>query len=304
MAYAIGNLGGSLGYSAWRWIFIIEGACTAVIAIISSFLIVDWPDQCRFLTAAEKDLLDRRLAADGAESCRMDTLNPYARGLILKDWKIWLCSLIYMSIGTTGYAVTFFMPTILLEFGWLATEAQIRTIPVYAVSAAAMLLVAYLSDRYRHRYGFVIVGCVIATIGYVMLLCQRDLSRDTKFAAIFLVAMGGYISTPMALAWLSNNVSGHWKRAISSGIQVTLGNIAGIIGANIFVGSEAPRYHTGYGTALALIWVGALGATVFYVGLLLENRRRDAGKRDYRLSRPDEEVKNMGDHHPKFRFTL
>jgi sugar phosphate permease len=234
----------------------------------------------------------------------MDTLNSFARTSILKDWKIWICSLMYLSIGTTGYAVTFFMPTILLEFGWLATEAQIRTIPVYAVSAVVMLTVAYLSDKYCHRYGFVMLGCVIATIGYAILLSQGGLSRDTKFAAIFLVAIGGYISTPMGLAWLSNNVSGHWKRAISSGAQVMLGNISGIVGTNIFLASEAPKYHTGYGVALALIWVGAICATFFFLGLLRENKKREAGLRDYRLNLPEEEVKNMGDDHPTFRFTL
>ncbi|KAI0128285.1 major facilitator superfamily domain-containing protein [Xylariales sp. AK1849] len=304
LAYAIAHLSGSHGYAAWRWIFIIEGAATAAIAIISAFFIVDWPEQCRFLTAAERDLLKRRLAKDGADTARMDTLNKYACRLILFDWKIWLGSLTYMGIGTTGYATTFFMPTILLEFGWKAEEAQIRTIPIYIVSAAGVFLFAYLSDRFRHRYSFIMLGCFISTIGYGMLLHQGSLSRDAKFGAIFLVASGGYIGTPIALTWLSNDVSGHWKRAFSSGTQVTVGNIAGIISANIFLTNESPTYFTGYGISLGMLWLGGIAATTLVIGLLIENKRRDAGKRDYRLSQPDEEVKNMGDDHPSFRFTL
>lgn len=304
LAYAIAHLGGANGYMAWRWIFIIEGAATSFISIFAAFLIVDWPEQCRFLSGAEKQLLRRRLAEDGTEDARMDTLNGFAYALIFSDWKIWLSSLVYMGIGTTGYATTFFMPTILLEFGWKAEEAQIRTIPIYVVSAAGMLLVAYLSDRCRHRYGFIMAGCCIATVGYGMLLHQGGMSRDTKFTAVFLVALGGYISTPMALTWLSNNVAGHWKRAFSSGLQVMVGNIAGIIGANIFLTTESPTYFTGYGVSLGMLWMGGIAATALFVGLLLENKKREAGQRDCRLSQPEEEVKNMGDYHPSFRFTL
>ena len=90
LAYGIANLGGQDGFAAWRWIFIIEGAITAVIALISTFLIVDWPEQCRYLNDAEKELLKRRLAADGGDRCRMDTLNNFSLKLIFSDYKIWL----------------------------------------------------------------------------------------------------------------------------------------------------------------------------------------------------------------------
>ncbi|KAJ9137120.1 MFS general substrate transporter [Pleurostoma richardsiae] len=304
LAYAIAKLGGNEGYAAWRWIFIIEGAITAFIALVSAFLIVDWPEQCRYLTAEEKDLLKRRLEADVGDHCRMDTLNKFSYKLIFSDYKIWLSSFIYMGIGTTGYATTFFMPTILLEFGWKAESAQVHTIPVYVVSAAGMLFSAWASDRMRHRYGWIMGGTVIATVGYAMLLDQSGLSRDAKYAAVFLVCLGGYIATPIALAWLQNNLSGHWKRSFGSGLQITLGNIAGIIGANIFLANEAPKYHTGYGTAFGMLWMGALAATAMFVLMWRDNKKRTAGEYNSRLSQPEDELNNMGDYHPSFRFTL
>ncbi|KAI0122798.1 MFS general substrate transporter [Daldinia grandis] len=305
LAYAIANLDGHNGIAGWRWIFIIEGAATAVVAIVSVFFIVDWPEQCRFLTPEEKHQLELRLADDGVGAmARMDTLNAYAYRRILTDWKVWAGSIMYMGIGVTGYATTFFMPTILREFGWEAQAAQIHTIPVYVVSAIGMVFVAYFSDRFKHRYGFVILGCTIATVGYAMLLRHDGLSSDAKYGAVFLVSLGGFVSTPIALAWLANNMAGHWKRSFGSAIQVSLGNIAGIVAALIFRQDEAPRYPTGYGTALVVTWLGGLSATLLFIGMLIENRRRDAGRRESRLSHPKEEVDNMGDYHPSFRFTL
>ncbi|KAI1151569.1 MFS general substrate transporter [Nemania diffusa] len=304
LAYAIADLDGHLNLRAWRWIFIIEGAATAFVAVIAAFLIVDWPSQCRFLNTEEKALLSRILDEDGADEARMDTLNKQAYKLIFGDWKIWLASLVFMGMAIAGYSMVFFMPTILVEFGWKAREAQIHSIPIYAVTAVVVVLVGWLSDRCKHRYGFVMLCCGLTTIGYGLLLGQENLSRNAKYAALFFVSSGGYTATPLSLVWLANNVSGHWKRAFSSGVQIAIGNIVGVVAANIFIAREAPEYVTGYGTALGFTWLGGIAATALFVGMWVENRKREAGERDDRLSRPVEEVQNMGDYHPSFRFTL
>ena len=215
-----------------------------------------------------------------------------------------------MGVGITGYATTFFMPTILKEFGWTAESAQVHTIPVYVVAAVGMLLAAWASDRLRHRYGFVMLGVVLSTIGYSVLISQSsaDLSAGTKYAAVFLAALGGYINTPLALAWLSNNLSGHWKRAFGSAIQVTIGNLAGVVASNVFLVQEAPYYPTGYGVAIGMTWIGGLAATALVLLLRRENRLRDRGLRGdgrYVLGgRSEEELQNLGDAYPSFRFTL
>lgn len=321
LAYSISKLGGVAGLAAWRWIFLIEGLATVLVSLAAYFLIADWPEECRFLTKDELALLKQRLEDDepstlthltdpSSSSTRMDTLNSFSLRLVLRDWKIWLASVAYLGIGTTGYAVTFFMPSILLEFGWTAELAQVYTIPVYAASAIVMIGVAVLSDRLGHRYGFIMASALVCTVGLVILLSQSHngappLSRGVKYMAVFLVSVGSYTGTPMCLAWLSNNVSGHWKRAFSSGIQVAIGNLAGLVSANIFLSRESPTYTTGYGTALGMTWLGAAAATVLFAGLLVENRKRSQGKRDHHLEgRTQEELHNMGDWHPSFRFTL
>lgn len=307
-----GAFGGLIAYaiakrfsgSAWRWIFIIEGAITSVLAIIAAFIIIDWPEQTRWLNAEEKELLRRRLALDVAEVCRMDTLDKPALRRILTDYKIWLGGMIYLGVSVAGYSGALFLPSILVDFKWTPEEAQVRTIPVYVFSGGMMLLGAYLSDKTRHRSGFIVAGASITTIGYAMLLSQTDKSRDYKFGAVFLVFGGAYMITPIALAWLQNNLSGHWKRLYGSSMQVMLGNIAGVIGSNIFLTNESPGFVTGYSTALAFMWVGAGSAILMAVLMWMENKKRDRGERDYLLQLPEEELKNLGDGHPVFRYTM
>ncbi|KAI0406627.1 MFS general substrate transporter [Xylaria palmicola] len=304
LAYAIAELDGHYNIRAWRWIFIIEGTATAGVSLIAVFLIVDWPSQCRFLNNEEKALLGRILADDGVAEARMDTLNKQAYKLIFGDWKIWLAAILYMGAGVMGYTLVFFMPTILVEFGWQARQAQVHTIPVYAVTAVVMVLLAWLSDRCKHRYGFIMLCCILSTIGCVLLLRQDSLSREVKYGALFVAAIGGLTSPPTAIAWLANNMSGHWKRAFSAGIQIMVGNIMAIVASYIFLEREAPRYLTGYTTALVFIWIGGFAATAMFIGMWIENRKREAGDRDYLLQLPLEEVQNLGDHHPSFRYTL
>ena len=77
------------GYSGWRWIFIIEGLLTVVVAAVSKFFVVDWPQEAKFLTPTEKDLLLRRLHDDLGEA-QMDHWDGKAARRIVSDWKIYL----------------------------------------------------------------------------------------------------------------------------------------------------------------------------------------------------------------------
>ncbi|OCL14336.1 MFS transporter [Glonium stellatum] len=306
LAFALVKMNGLGGYSGWRWIFIIEGLATIAYAPIAKFLIADWPESCKFLNSEEKALLAARLSRDGIGEARMDRLDKPAVYLILKDWKIWIGGLMYFTIGVSGYSTVFFIPYILNEFGYTATESQLHTIPIYVVSTVAMLLAAWASDRARHRYGFMMGGIIISAVAYVILLCQGPahggLPRNVKYMAIFFALIGQYISQPVPIVWLANNVSGHYKRAVSTAIQVGIGNAAGIAGSNIYLQSEAPLFKTGYGTALAMLLTCAVLSTGFYLGLMWENRKRDRGERDWRLELPEEVRKNLGDAHPSFRY--
>ncbi|WEW55773.1 hypothetical protein PRK78_001206 [Emydomyces testavorans] len=307
LAYAIANMDGVSGYRAWRWIFILEGIVTVVVAVASKFIIPDWPETAKFLNEDERRLLIARLAADN-KGATMDRLDKKAIKRCLKDVKLylggsWVRILMYFGIVNTGYATSFFTPTILNQLGWTAVRAQVMTVPVFFVATVVTLSCAFASDRLRHRYGFTMLGCCVATSGYVILLCQKHVSVGVRYAAVFLVTAGGYIAQPVVLVWLSNNMGGHYKRAISSSMQIGIGNSGGLVASNVFINSEKPLYPTGFGTSLALVWLCGLSCTAFFFWCRRENQIRDAGGRDDRYSLPEDELNNIGDDHPAFRFT-
>lgn len=208
----------------------------------------------------------------------------------------------YFGVVNTGYSVSFFTPTILKELGWTSVRAQVLSIPIYTVSCFFTLLTAFFADRLRHRYSFTMIGVLVATVGYAILLAQKHVPVGARYLAVYFITVGGYITQPVTLVWLNNNMGGHYKRSISSALQVGIGNCGGIVASNIYITTQAPTYHVGYGVSLGLLWICGLACTVFFVGLRTENKKRDKGGRDERYGLPEEELENIGDDHPRFRY--
>ncbi|KAF2501681.1 MFS general substrate transporter [Lophium mytilinum] len=299
-AYALAHLHGVGGYAGWRWIFIVEGLLTVVVGVAARWWVVDWPETARFLTPAERELLIERLARD-TDAAAMDRLDRRAVRRIAGDVKMYIGVVMYFGVVNTGYAGAFFVPTIIRELGYTAAAAQVRSIPVFVVATVVSLGAAVVSDRVRRRYWFCMGGLGVASVGYVLLLCQRWLSVGVRYFALFLVVPGGFVTQPITLVWVANTMSGHYKRAVSTAVMVGLGNAGGIVASSVFLDREMPRYPTGYGVSLGLLWVCGAACTVFLFVVKRENGKRDRGERDHRLERT-EDADNLGDDHPRFRF--
>ncbi|KAL6360873.1 hypothetical protein LRP88_06581 [Fusarium phalaenopsidis] len=302
MAYAIAHMSGIANYGGWRWIFILEGAATVLIAIFAYFYTPDWPQTAKFLTEDERELLLARLAVDTPDA----TMNHWNKGTakrVFGDLKIWLGALMYLGIVTTTYSTSFFMPTILRELGLTSLRAQVMSIPIYIAAAAVTLAGAVFSDRLKHRFGFILFGCGLTTIGYGILLATPYVPIEARYFALYLMSCGCWLAQPITVVWLNNNLGGHYKRGVGAAVQLSIGNCSGFVASNIFVPAQAPRYLLGYGVGMGFVWLCVVAACAFDFWIRRENEMRDAGKRDYLLDLNQEELNNLGDDHPSFRFT-
>lgn len=227
LGYAIGFMDGIAGLKGWRWIMIIEGIPTTLIGVAIWWWLADDPDSAYYLTPEEKALTDARMRRQIGHTKSGDMMHKKDVYAGLKDIKIWLFCVGQFGGDIILYGYSTFLPTIIRGLGdWSDAEVQALTIPCYALGAISYLVVAWLSDRTQKRAVFAIVFGIICTAGYAVLVSSAP--GNVKYFGCFLAAMGLYVVVGIPLAWLPSNNPRYGKRTVATGLQLTIGNSAGV----------------------------------------------------------------------------
>ncbi|KAI1613684.1 retrograde regulation protein 2 [Exophiala viscosa] len=301
LASAIGKMNGMRGYLGWRWVFILEGCLTCVVAIIWVFVIPNFPEDATWLTEAEREYVKARLRDDQGKSAieRRITFRDVAQ--CFKDYKFILGWLMYFGLIVPAYGYAYFAPTIIKSYGYSAIQTQFHSVPPWACAFGFSMLVAAFSDRLRHRFAFAIIPILIAITGFSILLCVHH-NRHTEYAALFLITSGCYSAMPIIVCWFTMNLGGHHRRAVGSAWQIGAGNIGGIIASYSFASTDAKTFfHKGYSICVSFICLSAVACIVYFIACISQNKSRsktpDVGLTEY-------EKVELGDMSPDYRYMV
>ncbi|PYH35258.1 allantoate permease family MFS transporter [Aspergillus neoniger CBS 115656] len=272
LAWGIAHMKGVGGYSGWRWIFILkgcikEGLLTVLMSIGAYFWVYNYPSTAEFLTPEERQFIQSRLKNDN-DSTRDEQFTWSAVFDAFKDIKVWLYGLAFHTMSLPLYTLSLFMPTIISALGYTSAQAQLLTVPPYAVAFVLTITVAILSERTHRRAPFILGSTALACIGYILLL--TDHRPGVSYLGTFFAAAGIYPAVAIVLSWPANNVSGQTKRCIANAMQISIGNLGAVLGTQLYRTETSPRYFLGHGFAL-----GYLVANLVVVGVLWEVLRRE-----------------------------
>lgn len=95
------------------------------------------------------------------------------------------------------------------------------------MAAFLTVVVSFVSDRLRLRGVIMLFTLPVAIVGYAAIANVQ--SSKVKYGMTFLMATGMYGSVPCILVWNSNNSAGHYKRATTSAMQLTIANCGGFV---------------------------------------------------------------------------
>lgn len=303
LARGIAEMDGVGGRNGWAWIFILEGILTFGIAVGAFFVMHDYPETAKFLNDDEKREVTRRLKLD--RSSLADEFDMKFFWHALQDWKIWVHMFITIGIYTPLYSISLFMPTIVRGMGYTDNSAQLMTVPPYVVACVFCIGGGFLADRMKQRGVFMIGFCIVAIIGFIMLISSE--SNAVKYAGVFFAASGIYPNVPQGVAWNGNNIGGSTKRGIGIAMHVGFGNLGGVVASFIYRSTDAPHYYSGHGTLIGLITMSTILSTIMTTYLRRENVRRDS-KYPKKPEEYTEEEKTAerekGDNAPFFRYTV
>jgi hypothetical protein len=170
----------------------------------------------------------------------------------------WLTACAYFGLLAAIYSIGVFLPTIILKLGYTANDAQLMTVPPYAIAACMTLAVAFISDRLQVRGLVMLCTMPIAIIGYAVIANIGNDHPRVKYGMTIMMAAGIYSSVPPVLAWLSNNSAGHYKRATAAALQLAIANCGGILSVFLYPDADGPNFHRGHTIILGLLVSGWL----------------------------------------------
>ena len=286
------------GLHGWRWIFILEGILTVLVSLVAYFFVANYPSTAKFLSEKEKDCIHARLVSNN-DATRNEAFTWTNVLFAIKDPKVWLYGLGFHTMSLPLYTLSLFLPTIIKELGYTAAQAQLLTVPPYAVATLLTITAAVASEKFKIRAPFIMGGSSLAAVGYIILLSSKK--PGVGYFGTILAAAGIYPATAIVLSWPANNVSGQTKRATANAMQISIGNLGAVLGTQLYRSTDGPRFFLGHGFALGYLCSNVLVVGTLWMTLKKENSKRDKGERDDRLVGVDED-EWLGDEDPRWRF--
>ncbi|TID14334.1 MFS general substrate transporter [Venturia nashicola] len=301
LAFGIGHMDGIAGQSGWRWIMILEGIPTFLLGIATWFFLADSPKAAYYLTAEEKQLMITRRSRELGQTASAQEFHVEDVHHGLKDWKTWAFCAAQFGVDTMLYGFSTFLPTIIKGINpkWSSAIVQVLTIPCYALGAITYLIAAWFSDRYQRRGIPTVALATVSIVGYGMLLSNSG--NGVHYAGCFLVAMGLYVCVGIPLAWLPDNNPRYGKRTTATGLQLTIGNCAGIMAPFLYPSKEGPRYIRGHAVTLGMVAMAAIIYGLMSIYFTSTNNKRVRGDEDHKIAGlSNQEIEELGDRSPRY----
>ncbi|KAJ4854809.1 major facilitator superfamily domain-containing protein [Trichoderma breve] len=256
IAFGVGHMDGRLGLEGWRWLFIVEGVPSIVLGILTFLFMPSYPEKAGWLTEEEKAIQVARLGVNSSHG--EAKLNWEDAKATLKDVRLYVHYITYMCIGVGVSSLSLFAPTIVSGLGYKNLQAQLFTIPPYAVAYVVTLVLAMISDHKKTR-GLVAGGCFLfGTIAFIIQACLPGKLYAARYAMLCISTAGVFAGLPPLCAWISDNVRTTTAGSLATGLNIAFTGPGQIIGVWIYRAQDAPFYRLGHGINAGFLAVGTV----------------------------------------------
>jgi MFS family permease len=219
------SMAGSAGLANWQWLFVLEGIPSILVGLMALAIVADKPEQARWLSEREKQLILADLGADYLQAGTRER----GFGQALKLARMWLLGGIYFCGIGANVTVPFWLPTIIQGLGVknTLTVGILSTVP-YIAALTAMVLVSRHSDRTlerRYHYALPCLACAAGLIGIGVFAHTPALA----FTALVIAVAGSLGGQPTFWQMPSMLLTG---TAAAGGIALinSLGALSGLVG--------------------------------------------------------------------------
>ncbi|CAG8103583.1 unnamed protein product [Penicillium olsonii] len=270
------GLSGARGISAWRWLFIIEGAITIFVAFISIFIIPDLPRTTSWLTEDEKALAAWRQTEDIGEDDWVDSEQQsmfHGAKLAFKDYKVWLLLGTVYGCTASG-AVTTFFPIVMSGLGKDSVTTLLLTTPPYLIGTIVVLIAAWHADKTGERYLHIALPPILAIACFIIAVTTTSFAP--RYVAMCIMIGGIYSSYVVVLGYISNILPRPaTKRAAALALINCLSNVCQVYTPYLYPNSAAPQYTTAFSYNIAMSALTIIFGTILRIVLGRLNKKLD-----------------------------
>ena len=147
----------------WRFMFLVEGLLTVLIALITPFYFVDEPERAHWLSPDEK----RWIAAE-LERERREQTPARASSLpeVLRSKPLWAAAGVWFALMSGAYGIIYWLPQVIKQLSGLNDfEVSVLSALPWVGLGAGMLLNAWHSDLTQERHWHVALAALLAAAG-------------------------------------------------------------------------------------------------------------------------------------------
>ncbi|KAK0461117.1 major facilitator superfamily domain-containing protein [Desarmillaria tabescens] len=262
IAYGIAHMEGSNGLSAWRWLFILEGIPSAVLAFPIWYLLPDYPETASWLSPEEKALSAVRLKDSSKASGRGLSWRDVT--LTLMDWRLWIHFLVYFGISAPFSSMSLFAPTIVSCLGYTSLRAQLMTsVVIFSATFAAIGAVGFIASATLPADAYKVNTYSVLSVHLKLKACLQS-----RYGMLIIACAGAFSCISPLLGWLSCNMRSTATTGLAVALNISFGAPGQIVGVWIYKSEEASKgYPTGHWTNAALlifVSAGCIGLHLLY----------------------------------------
>ncbi|WP_043196451.1 MFS transporter [Pseudomonas putida] len=252
---ALLEMDGVLGWHGWQWLFVLEGLPAVALAYVVWKKLPDGPASAPWLSAADAQDIERRLAAERAAAPQQSKL-----GQMFRDRQIWLAIAVYFVHQITIYTVIFFLPGIIGTYAALSPFqiGLLTAVPWIAAAIGAATFPRLATSPRRCR---TLLFCGLLTMATGLLLA----SLTNSFIGLIgfsLTALMLFVVQSILFVFPSSRLSGN---ALAAGLAfvTTCGLLGGFVGPSVMglIEQATGSTRTGLWIIAALLVLAALLST-------------------------------------------
>lgn len=165
----------------WRYLFLIEGACTFCFSLFALWYLPKNAGEAKFLNEDEKALAFHRIQVDSsavvAEEFNLrDSLKIFTYPSTYGFLAIEIC------LGIPLQSVSLFLPQIIARLKYSTVKTNLYTVAPNISGAVMLLVLAFMSDFARLRSPFIVLGFTFTFIGFIIYAAITDVTAQIHVA--------------------------------------------------------------------------------------------------------------------------